>query len=107
MRTLRETFPFSSGKFSKNGVRKMAEDKLKGFPSFQEVHDYLIRTGQVPNDDFDIDYIKESEVFKALMPKLNLKEKTIIMTSIPNSKKGFFWEMMNKSDAKHSMENED
>ena len=69
-------------------------DNLKGFWSFQEVHDYLLKTGQIPHDEFDIDYIKESEIFKAIMPKLNLKQQSIILTSTPNGKKGFYWDMV-------------
>jgi len=70
-------------------------DKIRGYWTFQECHDYLIKTGQIPRDEFDIDFDKESEVFKALMPKLNLKEHSIILTSTPSRRKGFFYDMWN------------
>jgi len=83
----------------------MSKDKLRGLHTFAEVHDYLIRTGQIPNDELYIDWDEALEIAKkVLMPKLNLKEKTIIMTSTPNSKKGFFWKVYNESNAEHSQE---
>jgi len=74
------------------------EDKLKGTWTFQEVCDYLLRTGQIPRDEFDIDYSKELELMKKiLMPKLNLKENPIIMASTPNQKEGFFNKIWNEN----------
>jgi len=72
-------------------------DKLRGYWTFKECYDYLYKTGQIPRDDFDIDFERESEIFKALMPQLNLKENSIIITSTSNGKKGFFWDMWNDS----------
>lgn len=44
-------------------------------------------------DDFDIDFEKESEIFKAIMPKLHLKENIIYLASTPSEKKGFFYDL--------------
>ena len=75
------------------------EGKLKGLHTFREVYDYLLRTGQIPYDEFAIDWSKELEmVTKVLMPKLNLKENPIIITSTPNQAKGFFYDQWIKNN---------
>ena len=73
----------------------LSNGKLRGHWTFKECYDYLYRTGQIPIDELDIDFDKESQIFKAIMPKLNLKEHSIILTTTPSNKKGFFWDTLN------------
>lgn len=70
------------------------EDKLRGTHTFREFYDYLLRTGQIPYDEFAIDWSKELEIAeKVLLPKLNLKKKSIIITSTPSVREGFFYKL--------------
>ena len=73
------------------------EGKLKGLHTFREVYDYLLRTGQIPYDEFAIDWSKELAIIeKVLMPKLNLKS-PIIIESTPNEK-GFFYNLWKENN---------
>lgn len=79
----------------------MSEEKLRGLPIPEECNELnrISWLNYLENiDEFDLDWIRESEVFKALMPKLNLKENTVILTSTPNGEKGFFYDMWNKQN---------
>ena len=70
------------------------KDPLKGSHTFREFYDYLLRTGQIPYDEFNIDFEKTRKVVEqVLMPKLNLKGNSIIITSTPSEKKGFFYDL--------------
>ena len=73
-------------------------DKIKGVWTFREFYDYLLRTGQIPHNEFDFDWDGEWEMMKkVLMPKLNLKEHKIIILETPTKKSGFFYDMWKKS----------
>lgn len=58
-----------------------------------------------PNDEFDlIEWDKIWEMAKkVLMPKLNLKENSIIILETPSQKDGFFYDMWIKSIDSESM----
>jgi len=74
------------------------EDEIKGHWTFRECYDYLLRTGQIPYDEFAIDWSKELAIIeKVLLPKLNLK-KFIIITSTPKERKGFFYNLWRKNN---------
>jgi len=90
----------------KNGseikIGNNTKEKLRGTHTFQEVHDYLIKTGQIPSDDHVFLYHANSKnmelLEKVLMSNLHQKKNSMIITSTPNqNKKGYFWKMMNES----------
>lgn len=71
-------------------------EKLKTSNTFREFHDYLVRTGQIPYDEFlDIDFEELTRILGKTMP--NLQSQRIIIESTPNEKKGFFYELWNNN----------
>ena len=68
------------------------EDKLKAVWTFEEFTNYMRKTKQLPEE-----YFEELDlVMKGLMPKLLLKNNSIILESTPFTKKGYFYKLMNK-----------